>query len=210
MAIGPDNMDVIHTVILAAGSSRRLGFNKLTVKIDGETVIRRAATPFIEASFGDVIVVTGDDTRAVEEALEGLPVRIIRNRDHLEGMSSSIRTALPFIRGARAAFFHLGDKPFVRKELLHTMIGRYLVEAKGIVVPVFDGLKGHPVLMDIAPYEADMELLGGDKGLRELIEKNGSDVLSIESDEGVVFDIDTLEDVEILRERGHKVEKGES
>ncbi len=202
-------MNTIHTVILAAGSSRRLGFNKLTVKVDGEAVIRMAAAPFVTASFGEVVVVTGDDTQGIAEALGGLPVKIVHNRDHLEGMSSSIRAALPFIRGAGAVFFHLGDKPFIKKELIYAMVDSHLREGNDIVVPAFGGLKGHPVLMNITRYEADMGLLEGDKGLREVIEKNSSDVLFIEGDEGVLFDIDTLEDIEILRERGYKVEKGQ-
>lgn len=202
-------MNTIHTVILAAGSSKRLGFDKLTVKIDGEAVIRMAAVPFVEASLGgEIIVVTGGDAHGVAEALEGLPVKVVHNMEHLKGMSSSIRAALPLVRGAHSVFFHLGDKPFVKKELICSMVDRRLREGKDIIVPVFEGMKGHPVLMDIEPYESDMELLGGDKGLREIIEKHGSDVLFIEGDEGVLFDIDTLEDIDILRKRGYKVEKG--
>ena len=201
-------MNTIHTVILAAGASKRLGFNKLTVRIYGEAVIRMAAVPFVEASFGEIIVVTGGDAHGVAEALEGLPVKIVHNMEHLKGMSSSIRAALPLVGGAHAVFFHLGDKPFVKKELICSMVDRRLREGKDIIVPVFEGIKGHPVLMNITPYESDMGLLGGDKGLREVIEKHGSDVLFIEGDEGVLFDIDTLEDIDILRKRGYKVEKG--
>jgi CTP:molybdopterin cytidylyltransferase MocA len=36
-------------IILAAGTSSRMGFNKLTVSIDGESVIRRSVKPFILA-----------------------------------------------------------------------------------------------------------------------------------------------------------------
>lgn len=206
---GPDKTNTIHTVVLAAGFSRRLGFNKLTVKIDGEAVVRRAVVPFVGASFGEVIVVIGDGVPDVEEALEGLPVRIIHNRDRMKGMSSSIRAALPYITGARAVFFHLGDKPFVRKEMLCTMVERLGPGGKKIVVPLFEGRKGHPVLIDIKPYRAFMEGLAGETGLREIIEKHGPDVLFIEGDEDVLFDIDTLEDLEILKVRGFRVEKGQ-
>ncbi len=172
-------------------------------------VIRRTVRPFVEAALGEVVVVTGPDTSGVTEALKGLPVRIVHNEDHLKGMSSSIRAALSSVKGAGAVFFHLGDKPFVKKELLHAMLDKYHETGGGIIVPVFEGLKGHPVLMSFTPYEAEMGCLVGDKGLREVIEKHASDVLFIEGDEGVLFDIDTLEDIEILKERGYKVEKSE-
>lgn len=202
-------MTGIYSVILAAGSSKRLGFNKLTLRIDSEPVIRRTATPFVEAGLGgEVIVVAGSDVAPVAEALSGLNVRVVRNEDHHQGMSSSIRAVLPWISDATAVFFHLGDKPFVRKEFLIAMVERYRDTGKGIIVPVHGGMKGHPVLMTHGPYREEMGLLDGDKGLREVIEKHRADVLFIEGDEGVLFDIDTGEDLEILRQRGHRVEKG--
>jgi molybdenum cofactor cytidylyltransferase len=202
-------MTRVYSVILAAGSSKRLGFNKLTLRIDSEAVIRRAVTPFVEAALGDVIVVAGSDITPVTRALEGLDVRVIPNEDHRQGMSSSVKAVIPLISDAEAVFFHLGDKPFVKKELLFAMIDRYRERGTNIIIPIHDGMKGHPVLMRFAPYRGEMERLKGDKGLREVIEKYSSDVLFIEGEEGILFDIDTAEDVETLKKRGYKVEKGE-
>jgi len=200
----------IYSVILAAGSSMRLGFNKLALRIDSEPVIRRTVTPFVEAGLGgEVIVVAGTDTAPVSAALEGLKARVVPNEEHRLGMSSSIKAALPWIADAKAVFFHLGDKPFVKKEFLTAMIDRYHDAGGGIIVPVHDGMKGHPVLMSYGPYREEMELLSGDKGLREVIEKHSADVLFIEGDEGILFDIDTVEDLETLRRRGYRVEKGD-
>jgi len=201
-------MTGIYSVILAAGSSRRLGFNKLTLRIDSEPVIRRAATPFVEAGLGEVIVVGGSDIAPVEAALTGLNVRVVRNENHRQGMSSSIKAALPWIGGAEAVFFHLGDKPFVKKAFLAAMVEGYRDTDRRIIVPVHEGMKGHPVLMRCGPYREEMELLDGDRGLREVIEKHSTDVLFIEGDEGILFDIDTEEDLRVLRRRGYRVEKG--
>lgn len=202
-------MTEICSVILAAGSSRRLGFNKLTLKIDSEAVIRRSVIPFIEAGFGSVIVVAGPDLSLIARELDGLPVTVVPNEDHLSGMSSSVKAAVEWIRGAEAVFFHLGDKPFVRKELLTGMMEAYSAAGRNIVVPVCRGEKGHPVLMRTAPYIEEMSDLHGDKGLRDVIEKHKEDVLFIEADEGVLFDIDTADDIRSLRQRGYEVEKGE-
>lgn len=199
----------VYSVILAAGSSTRLGFNKLTVKIDSEEVIRMAVRPFLEANVGEVIVVINPDTPQVARALEGQDVRIVHNTEHLKGMSSSVRAVLPHIGDAEAIFFHLGDKPFVKKELLYSILGLYRERTGGIVVPVHNGIKGHPVMMSYKSYKSDMEHLEGDKGLREVIEKYAADVVFIESDESILFDIDTLEDIENLKERGYLIEKGE-
>ena len=61
--------------------------------------------------------------------------------------------------------------------------------------------------MNVKPYFSEMESLGGDKGLREIIEKHLEDVVFLEGDEGNVFDIDTIEDIETLKRRGHKIEE---
>ncbi len=194
-------------VILAAGSSRRLGTNKLTLKIDGEPVVRKATMPFLLAGVGKVIVVTGEESEGIRAALTGLSVDFVVNRDHMHGMSTSARTALPLIGDVEGAFFHLGDKPFLEPPILHTMVEIYR-EKKGIICPVYDGKKGHPVLMDVKRYRAEMEQVSGDRGLREVLEKNGQDVIFISGNEGSLFDIDTENEIAVLRKRGYRVEKG--
>jgi molybdenum cofactor cytidylyltransferase len=125
----------------------------------------------------------------------------------MEGMSTSIKAALPSLKGADGVFFHLGDKPFVKQETIHLMLNSYINGGANMVVPVYKGVKGHPVLIRISPYFEEMRVLKGDKGLREIVEKHLEDVVFIEGDEGNIFDIDNIEDVNILKEKGHRIEK---
>ena len=201
-------MREICSVILAAGSSRRLGFNKLTVKINSEAVIRRSVAAFLAAALGDIVVVAGPYASEIATELDGLALTVVHNEDHRSGMSSSIKAALPWIRRAEAVFFHLGDKPFIQKGLLEDMVEAYRTTGKHIIIPVCNGEKGHPVLMSVAPYMEAMKCLKGDKGLREVIEKHKEDVLFIEADDGVLFDIDTADDIRNLTQKGYYVEKG--
>ena len=202
-------MKRIFAVILAAGASRRLGVNKLTVKIDGQSVIRRSVTAFLTGGIEKVIVVTGAGDGRLTAELRGLaPVEIIPNPHSIEGMSSSVRAALPFIKEADGVFFHLGDKPFLRREQVDIMLDRFVRESIHLLVPMFHGEKGHPVLMNVTRYFPEMELLHGDKGLREIIEKHPEDVVFLDGDEGNTFDIDTAQDIETLKRRKHHVEEG--
>ncbi len=197
----------ICSVILAAGSSRRLGFNKLTLKIDSEAVILRSVFPFIKADLGNIIVVAGPHMSSISRELDGLAVTVVHNEEHHTGMSSSIKAALPWIREATAVFFHLGDKPFIKEGLLAQMLKEYRATGKNIIVPVCKGQKGHPVLMSVAPFIEEMKGLEGDKGLREVIEKHKEDVLFIETDDGVLTDIDTADDIRSLTQRGYSIEE---
>jgi len=195
-------------VILAAGVSKRLGFNKLTLKMNGETVIRQAVLPFISAGMGKVFIVTGVQSKGIREELTGYAVEFIENKDYSLGMSTSVKASLPFITDEEGVFFHLGDKPFLEKEMIYRMIDMYREDRKKIIVPVFNGEKGHPVLMDVGLYSTEIRSLEGDKGLREIIEKHAGDVIFIKGNEGSLFDIDTIEDIERLKERGYIIEKG--
>jgi molybdenum cofactor cytidylyltransferase len=196
------------SVILAAGVSRRLGFNKLTLKINGESVIRKSVLPFISAGIGKVFIVTGIQSQDINEEFTGYDVEFIENRNYTLGMSTSVKASLPFITDEEGVFFHLGDKPFLEKEMIYRMMNIYREDRRKIIVPVFDGKKGHPVLMDVGLYSAEMRFLKGDKGLREIIDKHAADVIFIEGNEGSLYDIDTTEDVERLKERGYIIEKG--
>jgi len=216
-------MEKIYAVILAAGTSSRLGFNKLTLKIDGRSVIQMAAEPFFQEGIEKIYVVTNPENGPVKKALETpvpfplqpsafppSPFTFITNSHFTEGMSSSIKAVTPFIQDADAVFFQLGDKPFIKKEMVEQMIELYANRKKNlfnIIVPVYRGRKGHPVLMDVKPYIKEMQNLEGDKGLREIIDNHSESVLFIEGDEGNIFDIDTEGEIHALRERGYVIEK---
>ncbi len=207
-------MEKIYTVILAAGISSRLGYNKLTLKIDGESVIRKAVEPFCTEGIEKIFVVTNPDNGNIRRELEEpfgscFPSLIlVENESYIQGISSSVKTVLPFIEDAAAVFFHLGDKPFIKKETVDHILRLYLRGQAQIIIPEYQGEKGHPVMLKIKPYLEEMRLLTGDQGLREMVDKHSGDVLFIEGEEGNLFDIDTVEDVILLTERGHRIEKG--
>jgi len=206
-------MQKIYTVMLAAGISSRLGYNKLTVKIEGKSVIARALKPFCIEGVEKIFVVVNpqsiDVRREVEKdpELRQFPFTFIENPYYEKGMSTSIKVALPFISDADAAFFHLGDKPFIRRKLIVDMIDMYLKGDAKIIVPVYENKKGHPVIMKINPFIEEVRILTGDKGLREIIDKHMEDVVFIKSDKGSIFDIDTEKSITILNRKGYRIEK---
>lgn len=200
-------MKKVFAVILAAGTSSRLGFNKLTVTIDGESVIRRSVKPFITEGIHKVIVVTGHNHQKIKNELAGLRVDVINNPHYREGMSSSVKAAVPFIGEADVLFFHLGDKPLVTPQSISNVFKKYLEDDAKIVVPLCNGKTGHPVLIDAKLFQAEIETLYGDKGLREVIEKYKRDVVFIEGNDSNLFDIDTVQALDQLRKRGYRIEE---
>lgn len=221
-------MKKIYAVILASGRSTRLGFNKLTLKIDGKSVISMAVEPFIREGVHRVFIVTNPDDGGVKGEVEGLIGRFpgiithVSNPGYKEGMSSSVKASIPYIADADGVFFQLGDKPFIGGELVERMLQVFSPESDDLppaspggrkrapvyfIVPVFEGRKGHPVLVDSKRCAPEMASLAGDRGLREIIEKYRDNVLFIDGNEGNVLDIDTPQQVELLKERGYIIEK---
>jgi molybdenum cofactor cytidylyltransferase len=122
-------------------------------------------------------------------------------------MATSVKTVMPFLERADALLFHLGDKPFVTSRIIKTILNEYVIGKARIIVPLHDGKTGHPVLIDTAVLRAEIGMLQGDKGLREVIEKYRRDVVFIQGDDGNLFDLDTIQAIDQLRERGYRVEE---
>jgi molybdenum cofactor cytidylyltransferase len=200
-------MRTLSTVILAAGASRRLGYSKLSLKIDGEAVIHRTVRLFVEAGVGQVTVVTGFEKESLERILADLPVSFAHNPTHEKGMSSSVKAALPLFKDSDLVLFHLGDKPFVTIDAIRDVVAACDKTDKGIIVPVHNGEKGHPVLIDVKKYRSAIESVEGEGGLRDLVKNNSGDVLFLESGEGAILDLDSEDEVRLLRRRGYSIEK---
>jgi molybdenum cofactor cytidylyltransferase len=198
----------LSTVILAAGASRRLGYNKLCVRVDGEAVIRKTVRLFIEGGTGEITVVTGHERERIEGELIGFPVAFAHNPKPEEGMSSSIKAAMPTICASDLVLFHLGDKPLVTRDALRQVLQAYDEGRGSVVVAVHQGIKGHPVLIDIRKHLSSIRAVEGEGGLRGVVTQNSSDVCCVEAGEGAILDIDTEDDMNFLRRRGYTIEKG--
>jgi molybdenum cofactor cytidylyltransferase len=201
-------MESMYTIILAAGASKRLGFNKLCIRVNGEAVVRKTARLFIEAGTGEVVVVTGFEREKVEGELKGLPVTFVHNERYEDGMSASIRAALPVIRHVGLVLFHLGDKPFVELQVISRVMRAYEAGGSSIIVPVHEGIKGHPVLVDMRQHFGAVAAVEGEGGLRDVIAAAGTHVRFVEGGEGSLLDLDTGEDIAYLEGRGYSIEKG--
>ncbi len=101
-------------VVLAAGSSTRMGRNKLLLRLDGESLVRRAARRALAAGLDPVVVVLGHEADLAAAELAGLAVRTVVNPDHAGGIHTSRVAGLAAVPPeAGAAVVLLADMPFV-------------------------------------------------------------------------------------------------
>ncbi|HWE75881.1 MAG TPA: molybdopterin-binding/glycosyltransferase family 2 protein [Stellaceae bacterium] len=181
-------------IILAAGRSSRMGaMNKLLIPIEGKPMVRRAAEAVLAAQLAPVVVVTGHQQELVEEALKGLPVIFLNNKDFAAGMSTSLRVGLDALPAqSDGALVALGDMPLITAAEIGQLVNAFNpVEGRAIVVPTRRGKRGNPVLWARRFFD-EMTAAGGDIGARHLFDTYPEAIVEVEmAGDAVLTDIDT-------------------
>ena len=179
-------------IVLAAGSSRRMGKSKLLLDVGGEPMVRRAVTLCQAAGFSSIIAVLGHDAAQLAHALSGVAVQCVHNDHYAQGMSSSLQaglTALP--AGTQAALIYLADMPLVTVDDITALCAAYAPAQNRIIcVPVHGGRRGNPVLLGQPVFSA-LSTLSGDQGAKSFIQAHTHLVAEVSAGPGVLIDLDT-------------------
>ncbi|RFZ85728.1 nucleotidyltransferase family protein [Mucilaginibacter terrenus] len=182
-------------VILAAGSSSRLGEPKQTLIYDGKTLIQHAVEAAMVSKCRPVIAVVGANHELVSSYIPHQDVHIILNNEWSEGMASSIKAAVNYMLhdfDIDSALFILCDQPYVNHKLLDAMLQAKQESEKAIVACAYGGTVGVPVLFDRSMFN-HLLLLQGDEGAKNILKTHPEEVVTIPFDKGVI-DIDTQDD----------------
>jgi molybdenum cofactor cytidylyltransferase len=186
-------------VILAAGSSTRLGQPKQLLIFKGSSLIKRVAKIALEISH-KVVVVTGFQSKKVQAELSGLPLIVVQNDSFGEGIASSIRVGVGALienfKSLKGVIFLVCDQPYLSQNALTELIQSAHETSKGIIASAYGGTTGIPVLFHKSFFERLLNLKG-DMGAKKLIQENLKDMATIDFREGDV-DIDTIEDYEAV------------
>jgi molybdenum cofactor cytidylyltransferase len=186
-------------VVLAGGSSSRLGQPKQLLPWRGQPLVRTVAQVAVRAGLSQVIIVTGSFAKEVKKAVQGLPVTVVQNPDWASGQSTSLRTGLRAIHlGTGGVIFLLADQPQVPVTLLRALVDIHAETLAPIVAPTAGGRRANPVLFDQATFE-DLSSIRGDAGGRQLFARYPVTRFKWH-DESILLDVDTIEDYQRLLE----------
>jgi molybdenum cofactor cytidylyltransferase len=190
---------MIPTLLLAAGSSRRYGADKLLQELDGKPLIRWTAESLDAVVPDQLVVVVPWDSMAIRAALNGLRVTFVVNRRAAEGQGTSIAAGVAAVeKTAQAVLITLADIPFGPALALPGIVQRYRRGVSSIVAPSYRGVRGHPVLFakDVFPELLELD---GDRGAREVVERDPARREIVEIDMDQPADVDTPADLAKLR-----------
>lgn len=192
-------------VLLAAGTSSRLGKPKQLLIFEGNTLVKKMAEVALKVT-DKLVVVTGAHGEKISEELKELPAHIIPNDFFGEGIASSIRTGLQELLRAfetvQSVIFLVSDQPFVTSELLNSLIEKKEQTGKGIIASHYEGTLGTPVLLHQNFFQ-ELLTLKGDAGAKKLIYQYPNEVVSVDFPDGAI-DIDTVEDYQALLLTTHR------
>ncbi len=185
-------------IILAAGSSDRIGRPKLLLTHRGIPLLRHAVDAAVGAGCDEVIVVVGAHREHYIPLLAELPVRVVENPRYAEGLSSSIRVGIEALpEDVGAVVLLLADQPFIEATVVCQLIATYRTSGKQIVTCSYGGLPGVPSLFDRALF-LELLVLEGDRGARAVVQAYPRHVATVEIPMEMARDIDTPADVERL------------
>ncbi len=182
-------------IVLAAGESRRMGAPKMLLPFGKTTVIGHVVDQLLKSVIDEVYVVAGHQASRVTEELSGRPVSVVINPDYRAGMLSSVRCGLRALRPAcEPILVALGDQPAITSSLIDRLAQAFTATDRGIVVPLYRGQRGHPLLFS-QRYCKQILTRYDDVGLRGLLYAHPDDVLEYRvSTPAVLSDIDDPED----------------
>ena len=196
-----NNKSNIVGIILAAGEGSRMGAVKQLLPFRGKTVLQWVIDNSLNSSLQKVTVVLGHRADLIEPLITGKALQVVINSDYQQGQSSSIKAGLRALpEGTEAVMFMLGDQPLVTPETINVLLNSYHESGAPIVLPVFKGVRGNPVIFSQETFR-QLELLDGDCGGRSLFQEYVGRILQVPVDDPYVrFDLDTEEDYRRLCE----------
>ena len=188
---------------LAAAAAHRPDLILMDIQLptlDGYEATRRIKA---DAALKDipVIVVTGHQAELVEQALEGLKVKFVRNPEFAGGLASSVKAGIAAASdNADGAVVCLGDMPLIDAQLIDRLIDAFAPDRGHLItVPVAEGRRGNPVLWSRRFFK-ELMTLDGDIGARHLIAKHAEAVSEVPVEGDSAFlDIDTPQGLEAAR-----------
>jgi molybdenum cofactor cytidylyltransferase len=182
-------------LLLAAGSSSRLGQSKQLLDINGEPLLLHSTKIALQSKANNVVVVLGCEKEKHEQVIKKLPIQNVYNPKWKNGMGSSLKAGLKFLLSTAsmdAIVVSVCDQPFLTSAHLDKLIENYFVTQSPIIASHYGNANGVPALFDKSLFP-ELLSLDDEQGAKKLINKYSSSLLSIDLPKGEI-DLDTEED----------------
>jgi molybdenum cofactor cytidylyltransferase len=191
-------MQKIGAVILAAGSSSRMGQPKQLLSLHGKTLLRASIDAADKAGCSPVVVVIGSDSEKVHLELADSNTIEVRNANWQRGIGSSIRSGVQALidhaQDVDAILLLVCDQPAVNAQFVESLIAARNATKKDIAASTYANTVGVPALFVRSLFK-ELLSLGDEAGAKSIILQKTQCVVQLPFPDGAI-DVDTREDWE--------------
>lgn len=191
----------VSAIVLAAGMSARMGSIKQLLRMGDRSLLETVIENLRKSQVDEIVLVLGFSAETIRQQVSLDGVQVVINEGYREGMGTSLGVGLSNVDPlAQAALVVLADQPFVQPGTIDLLIRRYHERKPQIAIPVYQGFRGNPVLLDRSVFPEVMGLTA-DIGCRAIFGSHSENILKVPVDDaGILLDVDTKKDFEKLRQ----------
>lgn len=186
----------IGAILLAAGSSSRMGRSKQLLQINGNSLLLTSINVALGADLNNIVVLLGSNAEAHRKLIERLPIEIITNSDWDKGMGNSLKKGINHLLQSsstlEAVIIMVCDQPLLSSDHLKKLIGKFHETRNQIIASQYYDTLGVPVLFDQSFFQ-ELQNCGDEQGAKKIIQQHKDLVKAINFPGGEI-DLDTLED----------------
>jgi len=181
-------------ILLAAGSSRRFGSNKLLVPLPDGTPLVLAAVRCLRSVVDAVIAVVHPLDRVLPELLAAEHVQVVVCQNADTGMGASLAAGVAASGDARGWLVALADMPAIQLSTLQR-VAQALDTGAVLAAPFHAGQRGHPVGFH-SSVRGELLALSGEAGARDILARHAAVLTRLDVDDaGILLDVDTPADL---------------
>jgi len=196
-------MASLQVLILAAGSSSRMGRSKQLLQIDGEALLTRTIEAVKTAGISNeaITVVLGSNYEQHRTLIQPLHTRILHHVDWENGMGSSIKYGLAHIVNENPAglLILVCDQPLLTPTHLLKLIDQFNEMPTAIIASGYNNTVGVPVIFPSAVW-SQLTRIEDHQGAKNVMKQNEDKLITVDFPEGAI-DLDTPEDHDAFKKR---------
>ncbi|SIO28982.1 nucleotidyltransferase family protein [Halodesulfovibrio marinisediminis] len=191
----------ISGIILAAGTSTRMGRDKLSLPFRGKPIVQHVIDAARNSILETVTIVLPEQSD-LEPLLDLDNCKIIYSTERAKGQAESLKAGISSAKShAQGAMVLLGDLPLISPEVINHLIWAFSQEPHNWVIPMQEGMRGNPITIPSQWFDKVMEL-EGDTGARPLLATPRLPLRLVKVNEiGPFIDVDTEQQYQMLLNR---------